>query len=299
MTGTVTRGWTNRPGELLIEPCDVLRQADVLDAAVEASGLSSADFVTSKVVTAAIPEYTFERLQAERAWPDVEPEALANPLFWLSELVAARYVADDGEVEPDDLYAARVALSMEASGMFDTDTGEWLDVLAAVGVDVGTVEGRDRVARWQAGAPDDALDAIDLTEALAEVLERDEGTWLLPTAAGAAEQLIPVAGLYSAQVLRERLGTASGGEVEPAVVVGVLLSVARSAFDHLNGEPEWWAALEAEFTASPDVSTGPGSVIGRALERLAWIEETHLPLESAIIQAAADVPDVQPASLSW
>lgn len=292
------RGWTTQPGELLIEPCDIFNQATILDDAMQRSGLDALDFVSSKVVTVAIPELTQHRVADKRCWPDVNPEALANPLFWLPVSAVARYITDDGQVEPDDMWAARIALLLESSGLYDTATGTWVDILAAVGVDIDTEAGKQRVIAWQAGADDSALDSIDLTETLDEIANRDDGLWLAPTAAESADRLIPIAGLHSATSMRQRLATAGQGEVPPKTAVEVILQVAQSAFDHLDGEPGWWAALSEDFTRTHDLSSEPGSVIGRADERLAWIEETYLPLEEAVMSEGEALLDSDQA-LEW
>lgn len=46
--------------------------------------------------------------------------------------------------------------------LYDPAQGAWLDICYVHGIDTETEEGRERVAAWLAGAPDEVLDGIDL-----------------------------------------------------------------------------------------------------------------------------------------
>jgi hypothetical protein len=91
-----------------------------------------------------------------------------HPLLWLPERLATRYTLLDDtggrSTEPDDVWALRVCLEVQASGLYDADTGSWLDVLSLAGLDGDDPDTATRVGGWLDGRPDRVLDGLDLTE---------------------------------------------------------------------------------------------------------------------------------------
>lgn len=72
--------------------------------------------------------------------------------------------ASNVDVESDSEWAVRVAQELIAGGLYDPETGTWLDVLAFYGIDPDGPGMHDRLRSRLHGAPDDVLDRIDLSE---------------------------------------------------------------------------------------------------------------------------------------
>jgi hypothetical protein len=90
-----------------------------------------------------------------------------HPLMWLPRGLCERFYLNDSDGnptrrEPDLVYMVRVALELTAAGLYDAETGAWLDVLSARGLDIESRRVRRRVSKWLDGAHDDVLDSIDL-----------------------------------------------------------------------------------------------------------------------------------------
>ena len=91
---------------------------------------------------------------------DVAPTALvAGP-------ARHRYLLEEDSActpEPDDIWCLRVCLELQAAGLYDTDTGTWIDASLA-GLNGNDPDTAARVDRWLAGAPDSLLDRLDLCD---------------------------------------------------------------------------------------------------------------------------------------
>ena len=98
-------------------------------------------------------------------------------------------VGQDGRTGPedDDTWAVRVCLELSASGLYDAESGTWLDVLARYGLDVDDPTTLDRIRSWQAGASDPVLDTIDLSD----LVDIDDRHWALETAIALMGDLKP------------------------------------------------------------------------------------------------------------
>lgn len=112
----------------------------------------------------AMPVYA--EIAGVRRWAEVDPEMLWHPLFWLPPVLANRLV-DGEQVETEDEWVLRVLWSLEELGAHNPNTGQWVDVLKAFGIDVETSEGVERVRTWQQGSSDDVLDSVSLTNLFA------------------------------------------------------------------------------------------------------------------------------------
>ncbi|GAA3599243.1 hypothetical protein GCM10022198_24420 [Klugiella xanthotipulae] len=66
-------------------------------------------------------------------------------------------------VESDEDWAIRVTLCLQASGLYDSETGGWVDVLAREGLNIEDPVIQQRVKAWTDSAVDHTLDAIDFT----------------------------------------------------------------------------------------------------------------------------------------
>jgi hypothetical protein len=81
--------------------------------------------------------------------------------MWLPDRLSAPS-ADDSS----DVFAVRVALELTITGLYDVETGTWLDILSTVGLDVDDDIVQARITEWLEGAPDAELDSIDLSSGL-------------------------------------------------------------------------------------------------------------------------------------
>jgi hypothetical protein len=157
----------NTHDELLdhIEPGSLVRTTALLDLIVQAvnftehTGLTADEVVLSSRCAAPLPAYPAQWPDGHRRWPNLRPEALRHPLMWLPPCLTDPL--HDGRLDRD-VWAMRVAIDMEARGVYDPSTGRWTDVLAAHGLDHHDASTRDRLARWLDGAPDDVLDRVEL-----------------------------------------------------------------------------------------------------------------------------------------
>src|SRR5699024_1165699 len=161
------------------------------------------------------------------------------PFMWLPEALRQRLDVDTGDetttVESDDAWALRIAFEMWGSGLYDVESGGWLDVLALYDLDADDPATQDRIAAWRAGADDADLDAIDPAPVL--VPETDEcSEWAsiaalvlvecFDTASMALSALDTVA---LCELVTEGDLTALGTSA-PARAVSSLLAVARTRF---------------------------------------------------------------------
>jgi len=145
------RSWMAEPGEPLLVPWSPVDQALRWSEFVERTGLAEGDLRTSTLI--AVP---WPRRLSGRPPAGTSPALAWHPLLWLPAELAGV------EGDDDDLAAVRVALEVEAAGLYDSTTGTWLDVLSTVGLDSDSHADRQRVAAWLAGRPDPDLDRVDV-----------------------------------------------------------------------------------------------------------------------------------------
>lgn len=135
----------------------------------EVTGLSSERIVSSPLCAVPLPVARRDDLGLLERWPAaMNPELLWLPLFWLPEMVLTRYLIENPEtgeerIETDDEWALRVASELGAAGLYDPETGAWLDVLSAYGIDIEAPDTVLRLGAWLEGEADPVLDSIDLS----------------------------------------------------------------------------------------------------------------------------------------
>jgi hypothetical protein len=125
------------------------------------TGLRDPELISVPVAATPLPRYPDAVQDRARLWSRVTPEALWHPLFWLPGSVWARQVRD-GMVEPDEIWAIRICLQLDAADLWHPEHG-WLDILYTAGIDTDSPDDMARVLNWQAGSPDPALDQMDLS----------------------------------------------------------------------------------------------------------------------------------------
>lgn len=156
------------PGEPLEVASSTLRSAARYRTWAADTGIGAEWLTPQPLCCVPLPVYPAGWPAGRRRWPGLRPAMMWHPLLWLPERLATRYaLLDDAggrSAEPDDVWALRVCLEVQASGLYDADTGSWLDVLSLAGLDGDDPDTATRVAAWLNGRPDPVLDGLDLTE---------------------------------------------------------------------------------------------------------------------------------------
>jgi hypothetical protein len=156
------------PGEPLEVASSTLRSAARYRTWAADTGIGAEWVTPQPLCCVPLPVYPAGWPAGRRRWPGLRPAMMWHPLLWLPERLATRYTLLDKtggrSAEPDDVWALRVCLEVQASGLYDADTGSWLDVLSLAGLDGDDPDTATRVAAWLNGRPDPVLDGLDLTE---------------------------------------------------------------------------------------------------------------------------------------
>ena len=181
MSDTPRRAGALAPGTPLLLDEEVLGSVPRAREFSEFSGIALRDLLVTPVVSHALPLYNFAA-DGRRRWEGVKPEAMWHPLLWLPSRLAGRYSYADASgqkvAESDEIWAIRVAVELQTSGIYDVETGTWVDVLALIGLDADDEMDMLRVQDWLDGAPDADLDAFSF----AEYLTIQPQTWALESA---------------------------------------------------------------------------------------------------------------------
>lgn len=184
------RSFLTEPGETLLLCDSALESALRLADWREATGLETERIVTDGLTAVPLPLYLASP-PGPRQFSEVAPEMMWHPLLWLPPRLANRYaglpIGENGapEIESNELWSVRVGLELSASGLYSEQEG-WTDILFSVGIDLEHPADVARVAAWQAGAPDEILDSIDLDQYLH--LEGNPN-WALESATALLESL--------------------------------------------------------------------------------------------------------------
>lgn len=157
------------PGTTLLMGSDALDGIAGVAQWVRITGMDPARVVSGTLCSSPLPLYVQDP-EGPHQFSEVNPATLWHPLFWLPDRLSGPYTIEHPEggqpiEEPFEAWSIRVALEMTASGLYSPDEG-WADVLQMAGIDISTQEGVGRVAAWQSGVEDPALDNIDLEAVL-------------------------------------------------------------------------------------------------------------------------------------
>lgn len=251
-----------QPGEPLTLPERTVPQVLRLGLARTVLGLDDDRILTSTAVAIPLPRY--EDGQPLRGTPGVRPDALRFPFMWLPAPLRERFEIDTGEgqltLESDDAWALRVVLEMWGSGLYDIDTGGWLDVLALYDLDPDDPATHDRITAWWAGGADETLDVIDLSGALVPDTVEDSD-WasiaslaLVDSFEKASMALSAVDTVALCELVTDGDLTPLG-TTDPARAVRSLLRIARTRF---TGNPDVTALLgHLQAQADSPGTTGP------------------------------------------
>lgn len=162
------RQYLTTPGEGMILSPDLNVFSERFNQFIEDADLGSDDLVSSPVVAFPIPQATRGTDGALLRWDGINPAMMWHPLFWLPAEVALRVQIRDTEhgeyrVESNDEWLLRVAVQVTAAGLFDVETGTWMDTLAHFGIDIEEPGMLERIDAWNAGGDDPDLDRVNLT----------------------------------------------------------------------------------------------------------------------------------------
>lgn len=223
---------------------------------IAATELPAWDVFSDMVVSTPLPRYVpgFDG----RRWSVVPPDALWSPLFWLPGKLHQRLDLDDAE--PERVWAVRVALELQAAGLYDPQRG-WFDVLAAHELD-----DFGRIEAWQSGGADRRLDAIDLTEHL---VAREDDDWAAELALDLVPPLQRRGWALCADELLGFIGEVDEGEdalARARSVVGLAHGVLLAASEDATS---FWATLEEQLDHDVD------QVLSVARDRLQEIRAEH------------------------
>ena len=269
------------------------------------TGLPAEAILSNPVVATPLVAYPEEGHPA-RVWPQVNPASLWHPLMWLPARLAGRYqlVGEDGVTvqEDDDTWAVRVCLELSASGMYDVESGTWLDVLARYGLDVDDAATLDRIRLWQSGAADPVLDSVDLSPDI----DIEPRHWAVETAVELMGDLLPATWALLANDMLESIdeiadpdnpsAAADPTAVHQAAATMITLGKTLLSADGIGLHPDFWAEQEIalELTAPDDyeaVLDGPIAAISTALYE---VRDAHWPHLDALEEAGRD-PEPVPA----
>ncbi len=226
-----------------------------------------------------------------RVWQQVNPASLWHPLMWLPERLAGRYQIEDADgqssTEDDNTWAVRVCLELSESGMYDVESGTWVDVLYLYGLDIDDPATLDRIRAWQKGAPDPILDAIDLSGEI----DIEDRHWGLETAAALVGDLLPASWAVLADDLLGKIDEIADPanpslESDPGVThqaAGTIVVLGKALLSGAGPEvgEQFWDEQDMQLALlDPDdfagVLDGPIAAISAALYELREANWPHL-----------------------
>lgn len=163
----VTRSYLLEQGEGLLFTSDPWQWAARVPLFQEDTGLNAKQLYTTPLFAHPIPI----RAPGETSWRALPTNMLWHPLLWLPEHLARPAQFPDGKdgaiIDEDPAeWGVRVMLEIANAGLYDPNTGEWVDVLARAGVDLNGQAGVDRVTAWVRGEADELLDSFTIADQL-------------------------------------------------------------------------------------------------------------------------------------
>ncbi|MFS0884966.1 hypothetical protein [Aeromicrobium sp. 179-A 4D2 NHS] len=241
------------------------------------SGVPETAIVSNALSAVPIPDYR-EIEPGRRRWEGTRPEFMWHPLMWLPERLAYRYSITTtdgrtiGEITP--VYTIRVISELSAAGLYDTETGTWLDVLSVVDLDITDPAVQERVAAWLDGNPDPILDEIDLSV----MLVNDDPEWAYDLAVDLALPAVFASWAVVANDLSEVINIASAGDDED--IARALTTVYYCGLNELRSVPDGDEPNSAAFWAE----------FGRAIEDMPddRLVDTFLPRVVSYLERVRD-----------
>ena len=255
----------------------------------QVSGIPAEEILNEPMVTTPLPVCTYTDGVLKR--PAAHPAFFWHPLMWLPERLALRLQVretdDSIRIEDNSEWALRVALELQAAGLYDPTTGGWADVLALHDLDITDPAVVERVAAWLGGAADPVLDTIELMPE-----DPESPQWAFVEAHELVSTLQPAQWALTAQSLIEYLD-----RVDPAApnLVEHLHLVSTLGDDMLGGLPDG-DEFDVVFQAAPDMlgdSDFDPTYVGRRLrEALVQIATLY----NGALEALAHSQDPEPVA---
>jgi hypothetical protein len=278
------------PGEPLEVASSVLRSAVRHRVWVTDTGIDPVWVKPNQLCCVPLPTYPEAWPAGLRRWPRVRAAMMWHPLLWLPDRLATRYtLVDDRSVcstEPDDVWCPRVCLELQAAGLYDADTGSWLDVLSLAGLDSQDPDTPGRVDNWLTGGMDAVLDRLDLAEHVDRPGDLD---WALHAAIDELPAMRVISWVLTAQDLLAACDALAAGVDQVARIRRSAITIAMLAETNLAtipGEPEthedagtesvWWRGIRGrlrEFTG--DADTLMATIVRDIRDRLGGIVEAY------------------------
>jgi hypothetical protein len=181
---TVRRFFTS-PGDSLLLSHDPIETALRTQHVMKKLGLSgSSDTIASLLTRLPLPYNAGRRIgggETASLRPRGNAASFWLPVWWFPSEIATRRRLDNGDTEGMNTQAVRLALELEASGLYDPESGVWIDVLESRGIDTTTDDGVARVQAWLDGGNDRVLSELERTGPDVEFQGRsalDSALWL-------------------------------------------------------------------------------------------------------------------------
>jgi hypothetical protein len=318
LTGFRRRACLTNPGEPLLLARDPIESVIRFGQFAEQSGIDTTELVASHTVAVPFPIWADPWPTDTRRWKGTRAELMWHPLIWLPRHLASRTGRPSNgdrqlRQESDDEWSVRVALEMTVSGLYDQNTGTWLDVLATVDIDIDRPHARARVAAWLAGRADAALDGIDLSDLMSDHTDPHWSSW-------ASIDLAPVLRRYSwalgsdalIDVLDSLPAEINQHGMDRDAAVAVATTVATVGSTWINGVPDSnaaetlrWAARDLANTPSIEaLIEGPVGTMTTALVEVRqrfWPEMTSKIAELGDIAGGLDklLEGMGPGGEAW
>ncbi|MCG7309686.1 hypothetical protein [Brachybacterium sp. ACRRE] len=284
-----------QPGESLTLPERIIPQALRVGLARDVLGLDDDHLVTSPAVSIPLPRYTDGA--PLRGTPGVRPDALRYPFMWLPEALRDRYdiATDEGTIpESDDAWALRIAFEMWGNGLYDVDSGGWLDILALYDLDADDPATQDRIRSWWNGVDDPDLDAIDIAPIFVPD-DNEDSDWASIASLALVESFEHASMALSALDTVALCELVSEGDLtplgtsDPARAVSSLVRVARSRF---ASQPEISALLNhLQTQADRQTADGP-TLVGEITPQLSEIAQgLYLAYQPVLAEVANSFSD--------
>jgi hypothetical protein len=240
------RQFLTSPGESLLLPMQAMAIADRLSRWTSYTQLPKNVIISSPLL--AVP---LAKRELGKHWAAVtEPSSFWHPLFWLPERLAAPAAG-----ERIDVWAVRIALELTITGLYDVESGTWLDVLSTVGLDSEDPVVQGRITEWLEGEPDEDLDSIDLSPGMDDPSEID---WSRQQAEDLLGLLIPASwAVLSNDLITMSSETLSDVDLDNAMIANDAIAIIYLAQGSIGDGPP---AIEGEES--------PASLWGRILADL-------------------------------
>lgn len=253
----VRRRFLTEPNEPLLLCQSVADLSVRFEQFADASGIPDEHVMSNALSAIPLPNYEAMGSGRDR-FADVNPQFMWHPLMWLPEdMVRRRLIeTEDGRTltEIDEVWTLRILIELAASQLYDLETGTWLDILSVVGLDVADEQVVERVAAWLGGAPDDELDAIDITPLFVE--GDDDPHWSFDFATELTMPALYASWGVMANELAALMDSLPGSQDtdDTRSIVSVIL---YTGFDTLAGVPDsdgktsasYWRELVKSFEA--------------------------------------------------